>query len=103
MSRKLKEVASNNLLRKYSSCRLLLTEKHKVVGTGACSSPSTAKESILGTSYMPTGISADLMVSRGLSFRHVKRWSKRIGLLATAVYFMPTVLVVYVVCGLLDF
>ena len=52
---------------------------------------------------MPTGISADLVVSRGLSLRHVKRWSKRIALLAAAVYFIPTVLVVYVACGLVDF
>jgi beta-hydroxylase len=41
--------------------------------------------------------------SRSLSFRHVKRWSKRIALLAAALYFIPTILAVYVVCGLLDF
>jgi aspartyl/asparaginyl beta-hydroxylase (cupin superfamily) len=52
---------------------------------------------------MPTGALAALGVSRRLSFRTVRKWSKRIAVLAAAVYFIPTVLAVYVVCGFLDF
>jgi len=37
------------------------------------------------------------------SIRFVKKWSKRIALFAAAVYFIPTVLPIYIVCGLLDF
>jgi len=52
---------------------------------------------------MPTGTSSAQGGSYGLGFRYVKKWTKRIAIFAAAVYFIPIVLVVYVVCGLLDF
>lgn len=37
------------------------------------------------------------------SIRSIKRWTKRLGLLALGIYFIPKVLAIYVVCGLVDF